>query len=149
MTARNSRRILLIIVVCCLLPWAAAEIVFRWLPPQDAHSYGELLIQPALPAQQHWQLIAHPAPQCNSPLQTMAQQLYNAQGRDRERLEVRPCASPLAGAPWQNWPTGLYLIDPHGNAVLRYRQRQLDSHEGRQKVLREIGAVLRRNPGLG
>lgn len=151
----KSRLVLMAILGLCIAPLGLAQWAWHYARPQGGDTYGQLLAQPmvAPSAQRTWQLLAHIESQCTSagaanadlaPLLLSARQLRLAQGRDQQRLAVTACL-PLDRV----MPSGLYLIDPHGNAVLRYLPQQLQDAAGRQAVLREIGKVLKNNQGLG
>lgn len=151
-----SRLTLVTILGLCILPVGLAHWAWHWARPSGGDTYGQLLAQPMLApsAAQTWQLLAHIESQCptasgvaNADLAQLlqsARQLRLAQGRDQQRIAVGACL-PLGRV----MPSGLYLIDPHGNAVLRYTRAQLQDAAGRQAVLREIGKVLKNNQGLG
>jgi hypothetical protein len=153
----RQRMILLAILGLCILPVLLAQLIWQWARPQGGASYGQLLAQPLttpvglnLPHRASWQLLAHTESMCEAgnaqqrQLLLTAQQLQKAQGRDQTRITLGSC---LPSA--RSMPTGVYLIDPHGNAVLRYSPQQLADVKGRQAVLREIGKVLKNNQGLG
>ncbi|WP_410499860.1 hypothetical protein [Chitinibacter sp. S2-10] len=137
----------------CILPILLAQAAWQWARPQGGESFGQLIAKPVLsaPPQRYWQLLAHTGQACNAAqpnqanqLRPVAQQLQRAQGNAQHRIKVAECL-PLA----QALPSGIYLIDPHGNAVLRYSPEQLAQIQGRQAALREIGKVLKNNQGLG
>jgi hypothetical protein len=143
----KSRMVLVAILGLCILPIVLAQAAWQWSRPQGGDSFGQLLARPLLAPQSQWQLLAHAEQGCGAQTQQLAQvatQLQRAQGRDQSRVKVAECIA-LA----QTMPSGIYLIDPHGNAVLRYSPDQLAAPQGRQAALREIGKVLKNNPGLG
>jgi cytochrome oxidase Cu insertion factor (SCO1/SenC/PrrC family) len=115
-----------------------------------------------------WVLVMRDGGACNVPcaetLHTMRQYRL-AQGKEMQRVErlwlvtdtQRPSAEALAaadgaavrwvssGAPWAGDPRGtLYLVDPLGNQVMRYRPG-LDH----TRVIKEIGRFLKNNEALG
>jgi hypothetical protein len=140
---------LLAILGLCIAPIVLAQWLWSQGQVQGGQSYGQLLAQPALSHDTQWRLVAHDPAGCTTALQSLAQsaqQLQTAQGRERERIRsVAACASALP----QQFSLGLYLIDPHGNAVIFYPPEQLAQVVGRQKVIREIGTILKNNRGLG
>ncbi|QLG89271.1 hypothetical protein HQ393_14035 [Chitinibacter bivalviorum] len=151
-TKAKQRMVLIAILGLCILPLLLAQAAWQWARPSGGKSYGQLLAQPLLSASQlngrpQWQLLAHGDAACGERTQQLTQiatHLQRAQGREQARLQVSQCLS-LA----HTLPEGIYLIDPHGNAVLRYTPEQLAEPKGRQAALREIGVVLKNNPSLG
>jgi hypothetical protein len=149
---RKSRLVLVSILGLCILPILLAQGAWQWAKPQGGKTYGQLLAQPLLdaPLTRSWRLLAHSAQGCDGPnreyseLLLTAQQLQRAQGRYQDRLSVSGCLT-LA----REMPSGVYLIDPNGNAVLRYLPLHLRDEAGRQAALREIAKVLKNNQGLG
>ncbi|WP_373973973.1 hypothetical protein NT239_09970 [Chitinibacter sp. SCUT-21] len=148
----NPRLVLVAILSICILPLLLAQAAWQWARPQGGQSYGQLIAEPLLApdAVAKWQLLPHTASTCSdrdaefAQLLQSAQHLQRAQGRDQTRLIVNSC--PVFS---KTMPNGLYLIDPHGNAVLRYSLAQLQDAKGRQTALREIGKILKNNQGLG
>ncbi|WP_156939089.1 hypothetical protein [Deefgea rivuli] len=145
----KSRLILLAILGLCIAPIVLAQWLWSNGQVQGGQSYGQLLAQPALSRDAQWRLVAHDPAGCTASLHSLAQsaqQLQIAQGKERERIRsVAACDSTLP----QQFSVGLYLIDPHGNAVIFYPPEQLAQVLGRQKVIREIGKILKNNRGLG
>lgn len=144
----RNKMILLAILGMCMLPILLAQLAWQWARPQGGSSFGQLLAQPLLePATPPvWQLLAYSQDGCGTQSHELAQwagQLQKAQGRVQERIRVAACPSLPP-----SMQSGIYLIDPHGNAVLRYTPMQLAEAGGRQAALREIGRVLKNNPGL-
>ncbi|XZG70303.1 hypothetical protein ACTSKR_00150 [Chitinibacteraceae bacterium HSL-7] len=153
---RRSRIILVAILALCIAPVLAAQWLYRSGQVQGGQSFGELLVQPgALPAGERWVLLAYAPGGCPGLLTVAVRQLAVAQGREAARLEpaaalgCRTAALPsrTPQVPWT--AAGVYLIDPHGNAVLRYSVEQLTSDTGRRQALGEIGRVLKNNKALG
>jgi hypothetical protein len=145
----KSRLTLLVILLICLAPIVLAQWLWSRGEVQGGNSYGQLIAQPAIERDAQWRLLAHDPAGCSAQVQTLAQsavQLQTAQGKERDRIRsVAACDRSLP----QQFALGLYLIDPHGNAVIFYPPEQLAQVEGRQKVIREIGKILKNNRGLG
>ncbi|WP_018152997.1 hypothetical protein [Leeia oryzae] len=155
----DGRHMLLIMLGICLLPWLAAELAFRFFPPQGGQSYGELLAEPLLKPDPQWRLLAHDPAGCSQALAgfaLVARQVSLAQGREMDRIrpeQTGGCEKPLVASKdytaLQSRGAGLYLIDTHGNAVVRYSASQLADDEGRKQVIKEVGLLLKNNPALG
>lgn len=145
----KSKMTLVMILVLCIAPIVIAQWLWSNGQVQGGHSYGQLLAQPALSSDPQWRLLAHDPAGCTPRVHSLAQsakQLQIAQGKERERIRsVAACDSSLP----PQFSLGLYLIDPHGNAVIFYPPEQLAQIVGRQKVIREIGTILKNNRGLG
>lgn len=145
----KSRLTLLAILLLCVAPIVLAQWVFSRGEVQGGHSYGQLLAKPAVEPDTQWRLLAHDPAGCSVQVQRLAQsaqQLQIAQGKERHRIRS-VAACDLALPP--QFALGIYLIDPHGNAVILYRPEQLSQVDGRQKVIHEIGKILKNNRGLG
>ncbi|BCL76692.1 hypothetical protein JHS3_24280 [Jeongeupia sp. HS-3] len=151
-----GRRVLIALFALAALPIAAAQFAYDYLRPDGGQSFGELIAQPVATHASRWRLAAVGADNCGAQTQALlfsAGQLQRAQGEASRRLvatTTAPCTSaavlathPLLAAP------GLYLIDPSGNAVLRYRPDQLADDAGRRRALQEIGKLLKQNRRLG
>ena len=145
----RSRLAFIAILSLSIAPIVAAQWLWQRGDVAGGKTYGQLLAQAVMPAQSQWQLAAHDAAGCTpqaTQLSHAAQQLQKSQGREGERLAIRPaCHSALPA----QFATGIYLIDPHGNAVIYYTKQQLADVAGRQKIIREIGQILKNNRGLG
>ncbi|WP_148713910.1 hypothetical protein [Chitinolyticbacter meiyuanensis] len=159
--AKRGRKTLLLMFALSLTPILAAQAVYTWYRPAGGQSFGELLVQPAvLDAAKQWRLVAHDPAGCTAQADALtfaARQLDVAQGRESDRVAyaaTRLCPGKVADAqvvqPRQALPgAGLYLVDPNGNAVIRYSPQQLASDEGRRRVMSEIGKLLKNNQALG
>ncbi|MDW5417367.1 hypothetical protein R6242_12390 [Iodobacter sp. CM08] len=150
----KGRTVLIACFMLSLLPILAAQAVWQWWRPVGGNSFGELLATP-IAAPGPWRLAAADAAcgDVHSKLLFAAGQLRLAQGEASQRM-VRASFCPsnsadIAYLPSHAPSSGLYLIDPHGNAVLRYSTEQLSNDDGRRKALKEIGQVLKNNKALG
>ncbi|QZA81229.1 hypothetical protein [Deefgea piscis] len=144
----RSRFVLISILALCISPVLLAQWFWVSGDVKGGESYGQLLAQPVVAADQQWRLVAHDAAGCSdlaTQLMKSAQQLQIAQGRERGRIRsVAACAMPLP----THFASGLYLIDPHGNAVIFYPPTLLQDVAGRQKTIQEIATILKNNRGL-
>ncbi|MGL4996596.1 MAG: hypothetical protein ACRC6G_10555, partial [Deefgea sp.] len=133
----------------CIAPIVLAQWMWSRGEVQGGRTYGQLLAKPAIERDTQWRLLAHDPAGCSPQLQNLAQsaqQLQIAQGKERQRIRsIAACDLTLS----PQFALGLYLIDPHGNAVIFYQPKQLSQVDGRQKVIREIGKILKNNRGLG
>ncbi|MBY0446868.1 MAG: hypothetical protein K2Q15_16860 [Burkholderiales bacterium] len=150
----KGRTVLIACFMLSLLPVLAAQAVWQWWRPAGGNSFGELLATP-IASPGPWRLAAADAAcsDVHSKLLFAAGQLRLAQGEASQRI-VRASFCPSDNADIAYLPShapnsGLYLIDPHGNAVLRYSNEQLSNDDGRRKALKEIGQVLKNNKALG
>lgn len=145
----KSRLTLLAILLLCVAPILLAQWVWSRGEVQGGQSYGQLLAKPAIERDTQWRLLAHDPAGCSTQLKGLAQsaqQLQIAQGKERNRIRsVAACDQTLP----PQFALGIYLIDPHGNAVIFYPPAQLSQVDGRQKVIQEIGKILKNNRGLG
>lgn len=145
----KSRLVFIAILLICIVPIGLAQWVWSRGEVQGGQTYGQLLATPAIEQDAQWRLVAHDPNGCSTALKSLAQsavQLQTAQGRERDRIRsVAACDRSLP----PQFELGLYLIDPHGNAVIFYPPEQLAKIEGRQKVIREIGKILKNNRALG
>ncbi|WP_297577252.1 hypothetical protein [uncultured Deefgea sp.] len=136
------------ILALCISPVLLAQWFWVSGDVKGGHSYGQLLAQPLVAADQQWRLVAHDPAGCSAlatQLMMSAQQLQMAQGRERGRIRsVAACSMPLPA----HFSSGLYLIDPHGNAVIFYPPALLQDVAGRQKTIQEIATILKNNRGL-
>lgn len=165
---RRARRILLWLLCLSTAPIIVSTVIYYATPPRGGASYGELIARP-LPvtvAPGQWALaVWSPAPcdaGCNRRLGD-ARRLQIAQGEAASRLDVvwlhppgRPArygtvqavvlpAEALAGLASGLRPQDdLYLIDPHGNLVLRY-----PAGFDPRRVMQEIGKVMKINRRMG
>ncbi len=145
----KSRMPLLAILLLCIAPIVLAQWLWSRGDVRGGDSYGQLLAKPAVNPDIQWRLLAHDPAGCSAQLHSLAQsaqQFQIAQGKERERIRsIAACDLTLS----PQFSLGLYLIDPHGNAVIFYQPEQLSQVDGRQKVIREIGKILKNNRGLG
>lgn len=167
---RCARRILILLLLLTAAPILLATAAYYWWPPRGGASYGQLIVQP-LPvaiAPGHWVLASWaPVPcdaDCGQRLDN-ARRLRVAQGEAASRLDVVWLYPPgatvrvdaddvhavaldagvlVALAPGMHPLDDLYLIDPHGNLVLRYPA----GFEPRRALV-EIGKVMKVNRGMG
>ncbi|GAA5785375.1 hypothetical protein GCM10007860_27480 [Chitiniphilus shinanonensis] len=159
---RKGRNTLLLMFGLALVPILAAQAVYHWWRPAGGASYGQMLLTPdTLASAPQWRLLAHDPAGCTAlqgDLTFAARQFTVGQGREADRMRYgasRACPNPRVAdagleTPRQPLPgAGLYLIDPHGNAVVRYAPQQLDDIDGRRRVMSEIGKFLKNNKGLG
>ena len=154
---QRGRWLLLGLFAMAAVPILAAQAAFQWWRPQGGNTFGQLIAQPAAAADSHWRLVAveHDCGQRWQQLLLASRQLRLAQGLDSERITRATSGTcqaaylaALPAAPLLSQP-GLYLLDPHGNAVVRYAPAQLSNDADRRKVLKEIGTLLKNNKGLG
>ncbi|GHD68105.1 hypothetical protein [Jeongeupia chitinilytica] len=153
---RHGRRVLLALLAMSALPIVAAQLVYDHWRPAGGESFGELIASPVTGNAARWRLAAVGADGCGARTRSLlfsAGQLQRAQGEAATRIETAttaPCASTITlGDHPLLTEAGLYLIDPNGNAVLRYRPEQLADAVGRKRALQEIGKLLKQNRGLG
>ncbi|WP_432697584.1 hypothetical protein ACQUQP_04325 [Marinobacterium sp. YM272] len=125
-----SRLTLWAIWATALIPLGAATLAYtqQWAVTQGRVNQGELQ-NPVLTLEQwggsddlyigHWTLLVKPEQRCLQPCRDQLEQLkaiHDALGRDSTRLRVHVAESePLTLA------KGVWLIDPNGNLVLKYR----------------------------
>ncbi|AOY00806.1 hypothetical protein [Jeongeupia sp. USM3] len=157
MKHRNKGRgVLIALFTMAALPVVSAQLAYDHWRPAGGQSFGELIARPAAAKAAQWRLAAVGADGCGERTQLLlfsAGQLQKAQGEAARRLTpatTAPCpsATVLTAHPQLAAP-GLYLIDPNGNAVVRYRPEQLADDAGRRRALQEIGKLLKQNRGLG
>lgn len=128
-----SRLTLWSIWLLAFLPLVAAVLAYRLDLPVTSGSvnHGELL-EPVQPIAQwggdadlytgHWTLLLKPGGLCGVECQQQLSRLksvHDALGRDADRMRVRIEYSSLA------LESGVWLVDPNGNLVLRYSEQQL------------------------
>ncbi|WP_432723404.1 hypothetical protein R0381_001120 [Jeongeupia wiesaeckerbachi] len=153
---QRGRRVLLALFALSALPIVVAQLAYDHWRPAGGRSFGELIAKPVTGSAARWRLAVVGADGCGAQTQALlfsAGQLQRAQGEASRRLETAttaPCPSALTlGDHPLLAQAGLYLIDPNGNAVLRYRPDQLGDVEGRKRALQEINKLLKQNRGLG
>ncbi|MBM3117795.1 hypothetical protein [Jeongeupia naejangsanensis] len=153
---QRGRHVLLALFALSALPIIAAQLAYDHWRPAGGRTFGELIAKPVASNAARWRLAAVGADGCGEQTQALlfsAGQLQRAQGEASRRLETAttaPCRSALVlGDHPLLAQAGLYLIDPNGNAVLRYRPDQLGNVEGRKRALQEISKLLKQNRGLG
>ncbi|HSC80410.1 MAG TPA: hypothetical protein VLC08_08655 [Chitinolyticbacter sp.] len=158
---KRGRKTFLLLFSLALAPILAAQAVYTWYRPAGGASFGTLLVQPGVaPTATQWRLVAHDPAGCTPLIDTLtfaARQLTVAQGREAGRVvyaATRACPGKVADAallaPKVALPgAGLYLVDPNGNAVIRYSPEQLGGDEGRRRAMGEIGKLLKNNRALG
>ena len=145
----KSRLTFIAILSLSIAPIVAAQWLWQSGSVVGGKSFGLVIAQPIASPQTQWQLAAHDPAGCTklaTQLGFSAQQMQKAQGRESERVLARAaCAQALP----QSFAAGMYLIDPHGNAVIYYTPAQLAEMNGRHKAIKEIGQILKNNRGLG
>lgn len=165
---RRARRMLSWLLCLSAAPIAVSTFLYYVAPPKGGASYGELIARP-LPvtvAPGQWALaVWSPAPcdaGCGLRLDD-ARRLQSAQGEAASRLDVvwlyppgrqagagavhavaLPAEALTGLASGLRPQDDLYLIDPHGNLVLRY-----PAGFDPRRVLQEIGRVMKINRGMG
>ncbi|MGL6042208.1 MAG: hypothetical protein ACRC01_13540, partial [Deefgea sp.] len=116
----KSRLALLAILLLCIAPIVLAQWMWSRGEVQGGHTYGQLLAKPAIERDTQWRLLAHDPAGCSAQVHRLAQsalQFQTAQGKERERIRsIAACDLTLP----QQFALGIYLIDPHGNAVIFY-----------------------------
>ncbi|GGP23832.1 hypothetical protein [Silvimonas iriomotensis] len=161
MSLNRGQKTLLLMFGITLAPILAAQAFFHFWRPAEIKSYGELIATPdAAPANGYWRLVAADPQGCTDNQKALlfaTRQMRLAQGQESHRIQrgstvacpaldhdvaVLNNASGLHAG-------GLYLIDPHGNLVMRYRPEQIGDNEGRKKAMAEIGRILKNNEALG
>ncbi|TCK02256.1 hypothetical protein [Marinobacterium mangrovicola] len=125
-----SRVTLWAIWAIALVPVAAASLAYTldWPLTQGRTNQGELQ-SPVLTLNQwggsselytgHWTLLVKPEQECRQPCQTQVERLkaiHDALGRDSTRLRVHVAETESLAV-----EQGVWLIDPNGNLVLKYR----------------------------
>jgi hypothetical protein len=117
----TPRAKLLLLASLFALPMLASLVAYRFFPPPPTANYGELLLPPrAFPAElrarhgDRWLLVAA------KDLEPM-RQVRLALGRDAPRVAivVAPAAD-LARAGAAIDERHIYLVDPHGNLMMRW-----------------------------
>ena len=161
MTLNSGQKTLLTLFGMTLFPILAAQALFSFWRPDQTHSYGTLLAQPAaVPANGFWRLVAADPQGCTAQQRDLifaTRQMRLAQGQEARRMQrasTATCANlePDVAllAPHNMFPqAGLYLIDPQGNLVMHYQPGQIADNDGRKKAMAEIGRVLKNNEGIG
>ncbi|MDR3429616.1 MULTISPECIES: hypothetical protein [Silvimonas] len=157
----SGQKTLLTMFGITLAPILAAQAFYSWWQPNHVKSYGELLAtESVVPANGFWRLVAADPSGCTDNQKQLlfaTRQMRLAQGQESHRIQrgsttVCPALDSDVAvlAPTTHLQeSGLYLIDPHGNLVMRYRPGQIDDNEGRKKAMAEIGKILKNNEALG
>ncbi|SMC29170.1 hypothetical protein SAMN02745857_03647 [Andreprevotia lacus DSM 23236] len=154
---KNGRLVLLGLFAIAAIPILAAQAAYQWWRPAGGRTFGQLIAQPAAPQAATWRLVTVGA-DCGNDWQSLlvaSRQLRLAQGQETDRIS-RATSGRCGDAQLPALPAsthmdkpGLYLVDPHGNAVTYYTSAQLGDVEGQRKVIKEIGSLLKNNKGLG
>lgn len=164
------RGILLAIALLGVAPVLLSSLLYYVRPLAGGNSYGELVARPfpLTVAQGRWVLAAYAPAPCDAACAVRLDALRRlrlAQGEEAARIDMvwltdraeaeaavagmralhLPDPARLAALSDTIDPAGdTYLIDPHGNLVLRY-----PAGADMRRVIREVGRILKNNRGLG
>ena len=123
----GPRATLLLLASLFVLPIAASLIMYFFFPPPPSANYGELLLPPkswpaALkrPSPDRWLLLG-----TDEPAKVAAmRQVRLALGRNASRVETLALSrAELSGAGLGIDDAHIYLVDPHGNVMMRWPAR--------------------------